>query len=265
MQYSNLTDYILESPNCTTGRTLNSKKYTVDTITIHCMAGNASIESCGKRFQDTTIKASSNYGIGSDGRVGCYVYEENRSWCSSNSANDVRAITIEVANTVAEDPWPISDEAYNKLILLLVDICKRHKIKKLIWSTSKEDRVNHRNGCNMTCHRDYAAKACPGNFIYNREGQIAEAVNKLLGGDLDMTIDEFINQLTPEQALKISNKAREAKRKLPESSFASESLQWAKEQGIMNGDESGNMMPRDDLTREQFVTVLHRYDEKHNK
>ena len=33
----------------------------------------------------------------SDGSIGLYVEEKNRSWCSSSNANDQRAITIEVA------------------------------------------------------------------------------------------------------------------------------------------------------------------------
>ena len=63
----------------------------------------------------------------------------------------------------------------------MTDICKRNGIKRLVWSTSKNDRVNHLNGCNMTVHRDYANKSCPGDYLYNRHGQIAAEVNKRLG------------------------------------------------------------------------------------
>ena len=37
------------------------------------------------------------------------------------------------------------------------------------------------NGCNMTVHRDYANKACPGQYLYDRHGAIAAAVNEILG------------------------------------------------------------------------------------
>jgi hypothetical protein len=176
MSNSKLISYTKLSPNNS-----GKRNHTIDTISIHCMAGNLTVESCGALFADSSRKASSNYGIGSDGRIALYVDEANRSWCTSSSSNDNRAITIEVANTEAKDPWPVSDAAYESLIKLLVDICQRNGIKKLVWSTTKNDRVNHLNGCNMTVHRDYAAKSCPGEWLYSRHGQIAEAVNKRLG------------------------------------------------------------------------------------
>ena len=66
------------------------------------------------------------------------------------------------------------------MIQLVADICKRNNIKKLVWSTEKDDRVNHKNGCNMTVHRDYANKSCPGEYLYERHGDIAAKVNEIL-------------------------------------------------------------------------------------
>lgn len=177
MVKSSLATVVVESPNRSSPRM--SK---IDTITIHCMAGNLSVESCGKLFAKSSRKASSNYGIGSDGRIACYVGEEDRSWCSSNRANDNRAITIEVANDGGADTgWHVSDKAYNSLIRLLVDICRRNNITKLVWSNNKIDRVNHKNGCNMTVHRDFANKSCPGDYLYSLHSKIANEVNTLLG------------------------------------------------------------------------------------
>ena len=177
MVKSSLANVVVESPNKSSPRM--SK---IDTITIHCMAGNLSVESCGKLFAKSSRKASSNYGIGSDGRIACYVGEENRSWCSSNRANDNRAITIEVANDGGADTgWHVSDKAYKSLISLLVDICRRNNIAKLVWSNNKNDRVNHKNGCNMTVHRDFANKSCPGDYLYSLHSKIANEVNTLLG------------------------------------------------------------------------------------
>ena len=177
MVKSSLAKVVVESPNRSSPRM--SK---VDTITIHCMAGNLSVESCGASFAKSSRKASSNYGIGSDGRIACYVGEEDRSWCSSNRANDNRAITIEVANDGGADTgWHVSDKAYKSLIRLLVDICKRNNITKLVWSNNKNDRVNHKNGCNMTVHRDFANKSCPGDYLYSLHSKIAKEVNSSLG------------------------------------------------------------------------------------
>ena len=177
MVKSSLAKVVVESPNRSSPRM--SK---IDTITIHCMAGNLSVESCGALFAKSSRKASSNYGIGSDGRIDCYVGEEDRCWCSSNRANDNRAITIEVANDGGADTgWHVSDKAYKALISLLVDICKRNNIDKLVWSNNKNDRVNHKNGCNMTVHRDFANKSCPGDYLYSLHSKIADEVNTLLG------------------------------------------------------------------------------------
>lgn len=177
MVKSSLATVVVESPNRSSPRM--SK---IDTITIHCMAGNLSVESCGALFAKSSRKASSNYGIGSDGRIACYVGEEDRSWCSSNRANDNRAITIEVANDGGADTgWHVSDKAYKALISLLVDICRRNNISKLVWSNSKSDRVNHKNGCNMTVHRDFANKSCPGDYLYSLHSKIAKEVNSYLG------------------------------------------------------------------------------------
>lgn len=176
MSNSPLVVYTKLSPNHSGKRT---KK--IDTITIHCMAGNCSVETCGNLFASSARQASSNYGIGTDGRIALYVDEANRSWCTSSNANDQRAVTIEVANNGGAPDWPVSAKAYAALLDLVTDICKRNGIKRLVWSTRKNDRVNHLNGCNMTVHRDYANKSCPGDWLYNRHGEIAAEVNRRIG------------------------------------------------------------------------------------
>lgn len=177
MSNSSLVSYTRISPNRNSPRT-----HSIDTITIHCMAGNLSVETCGDVFANKARKASSNYGIGTDGRIAMYCEEKDRSWCSSNPTNDDRAITIEVANDGGAPDWHVSDKAISSLIKLVTDICQRNNIKQLVWSSSKSDRVNHRNGCNMTVHRDYAAKACPGDYLYYKHEWIASEVNKRLNG-----------------------------------------------------------------------------------
>lgn len=177
MAYTNspLVDYTRISPNRTPNRT-----HTIDTITIHCVVGQCSVETLGAIFAPSTRQASSNYGVGYDGRIGMYVEEKDRSWCSSSASNDHRAITIEVASDTYH-PYAVNAKAYAALLNLVTDICRRNGIKKLVWSTNKNERMNHLNGCNMTVHRDYANKSCPGDYLYNRHGEIAAEVNKRLG------------------------------------------------------------------------------------
>lgn len=176
---SKLVTYTKLSPNCTKPRT-----HAIDTITIHCFVGQVTAQSgCnagGFTKYDPKNGASCNYVVGKDGTIGLCVEEANRSWCSSNKANDHRAITIEVASDTVH-PYAVTEKAYAALIGLVADICQRNGIKKLVWSTQKADRVNHKNGCNLTVHRDYANKACPGEYLYSRMGDIAAQVNKRLG------------------------------------------------------------------------------------
>ena len=170
---SSLVSYVDLSPG-----NYGPRSHAIDTITIHHMAGNLSVETCGKLFHKK--KGNSNYGIGTDGRVALYVEEKNGAWTSGNKANDMRAITIEVANNSGAPNWTISQQALNSLLLLCADICRRNNIKALVWSANKADRVNHKNGVNMTMHKDFQATACPGPFIESIEGLIAIAVNQML-------------------------------------------------------------------------------------
>jgi hypothetical protein len=136
------------------------------------MAGNMTVERCGELFGNASRQASSNYGIGSDGRVGLYVDEANRAWTSGNAENDHRAITIEVANDGGSPDWHVSDKALAKLIDLCIDICKRNGIEKLNFTGDK-------NG-NLTMHKWFQATSCPGPYLESKFPYIAEQVNKRL-------------------------------------------------------------------------------------
>ena len=167
MSNSKLVSYTKISPNRTSPR-----NHKIDTITIHHMAGNLSVESCGAWFALESTAASSNYGIGSDGRIGLYVSEEDRSWCSSSPANDHRAVTIEVADYKVNGKWVVSDKAYAALIDLCVDICKRYGIPKLNYTGDKTG--------NLTMHKWFANTDCPGEYLESKFPEIAAAVNKRL-------------------------------------------------------------------------------------
>lgn len=176
MSNSTLATYTRISPNKTSPR-----NHRIDTITIHCMAGNLTVERCGELFAKRTRMASSNYGIGSDGRIGLYVEEKDRSWCSSNKANDMRAVTIEVANDGgAATGWHVSDAAMTSLIALVTDICRRNGIKQLLWKGDKS-LIGQVDKQNMTVHRWFKNKACPGDYLYGKHAYIAAEVNKRLG------------------------------------------------------------------------------------
>lgn len=170
MSNSSMVVYTRISPNRSIPR---NKK--IDRITIHHMAGNLSIETCGNVFAPASRDASSQYGIDSQGRVGLYCPESDRSWCSSSSANDNRAVTIEVADDIiGSGRWHSSAKAMETLVKLCADICRRNGIKKLTYT-------GNTNG-NLTLHRWFSATDCPGNYLEGQMKWIASEVNKLLAG-----------------------------------------------------------------------------------
>ena len=172
MSNSSLISYTKISPHRDSPR-----NHKIDTITIHCVVGQCNVEPLGELFQ--TKVASSNYGIGKDGRIGMYVEEKDRSYCSSSAANDNRAITIECASDTKE-PFAVNDKVYAALIDLLTDICKRNGIPKLLWKADKS-LIGQVEKQNMTVHRWFhSGKSCPGTYLYERMGQIADDVNKRL-------------------------------------------------------------------------------------
>lgn len=188
MSNSSLVTYTRISPNRTSPR---GQK--IDTITIHCVVGQTSVETLGNIFANPSRQASSNYGIGFDGRIGMYVEEKDRSWCSSSRSNDNRAITIEVASDT-KHPYAVNDKAYNALIELLVDICKRNGIKKLLWEGDK-NLIGQIDRQNMTVHRWFANKSCPGDYLYNKHGEIATEVNKRLNPTTGNSLDDDLTVL----------------------------------------------------------------------
>ena len=120
MSNSPLVSYTKLSPNHSGQRT-----HSIDRITPHCVVGQCSVETLGNIMYPTAKQASCNYGIGPDGRVGMYVEENNRSWCSSSNANDQRAITSECASDTYH-PYAMNNKVYATLIELCTDICKRN-------------------------------------------------------------------------------------------------------------------------------------------
>lgn len=177
MSNSPLVKYTKISPNRTSPR-----DHVIDTVSIHCVVGQFTAREILNMKHFTTYSpktgSSCNYAIGRDGSIGMGVEEKDRSWCTSNRANDHRAITIEVASDKAH-PYAVTDAAYDSLIKLLADICKRNNIKELKWKGDKS-LIGKVDKQNMTVHRWFANKACPGDYLYNRHGQIAKEVNALL-------------------------------------------------------------------------------------
>lgn len=177
MSNSPLVNYTKISPNRTSPR-----NHKIDTISIHCAVGQFTAKELLNlsHFVNYNSKngASCNYAVGRDGSIGMGVEEKDRSWCTSSRSNDHRAITIEVASDT-KHPYKVTDKAYKALVKLLVDICKRNNIKELKWKADKT-LIGKTDKQNMTVHRWFANKDCPGEYLYSRHGQIAKEVNSKL-------------------------------------------------------------------------------------
>jgi len=192
MSNSSLVNYIAWSPN--TDPRDGTK---ITDITVHHMAGNLSVETCGSVFRSRP--ASAHYGIGSDGRVGQYVDEARAAWANGNLASNKRSVTIEVANNEIGGNWHVSDTALNKCIDLVTDICKRNGIKKLVYTGTTSG--------NLTAHFMFQATACPGPYLKSKLPFIASEVTKRLGGDTPapskLVVDGLFGELSTMKLQKV--------------------------------------------------------------
>lgn len=232
---SPLVNYTCISPNCNSPR-----NHAIDTITIHMVWGQCSVETLGEIFKPVSRQASSNYGIGPDGRVGMYCHERDRSWCSSSPANDNRAITIE---TASDRTWPyaVTDKAYATLIKLCADICIRNGKTKMVWCGSLEATNNRKfksNEMRMTLHKWFADTECPGWYLESRMGEIAIRTNALIAWNM-----------SPFKDVKTTD---------PKYSH----IRNCYNEGIVKGYSDGTFKPKDNLTRGDACILINRVMEK---
>lgn len=181
MSNSSLVTYTQLSPNKT-----HPRKYVIDTITIHCVVGQVTAKQGCQLFQSPSRQASCNYVVGKDGSIGLCVDEGDRSWCTGGTLtvngmtgkhNDHRAVTIEVA-CEPKHPYAVTAAAYEALICLVADIARRNGMGELKWRADKS-LVGKPREQNMTVHRWFAAKACPGEYLYEHMGEIARRANEI--------------------------------------------------------------------------------------
>lgn len=157
-------DYCRISPNRSSRKGNKIRK-----ITPHYCACNATLEGLGNGFAAPARKASANYGIDEYGRVGMYVQESDAAWTSSNLGNDRQAVTIEVANYPDSS---VSAAAWDRLVDLCVDICRRNEIPCLTWTGGPDGT--------LTTHNMFADTSCPGPYLFSRMQELASIVNARL-------------------------------------------------------------------------------------
>lgn len=248
MSESSLATYVHYSPNCTKPR-----QGTIQGVAIHCTAGGRNLPA--RSFADMNrfaVKqkngASCHYVVGGDGSIAQVCREENRAWCTSNPI-DHQIITIEVASD-ADGECKCNAAALDSLIKLLMDICQRNNIPRLLWRGDKA-LMGKWDEQNMVVHRWTANKACPGDYLYSLHPWIAERVNARLAGreDDDMDIDKLIAEMTGAQAYALYTRAMTyaAAQSEPEWSQKQGHWQAATLKGVVDGTEPERAVKRDEL------------------
>ncbi len=265
MSNSPLIACVRPSPNRT-----HPRSHVIDTITVHCVVGQWTAEQGCAYFAKPGEKIGApNYFVGKDGSIGLCVDEGDRSWCTggalvvngiSGKANDHRAVTIEVASDTTH-PYAVTDAAYEALIRLVADIARRNGLGELRWRADKS-LVGKPEAQNMTVHRWFANKACPGEYLYTRMGEIARRANEInKEGEVDMTKDEVKALVADEVAAATAKTAQtllegvrrevaaamEANRAQVYNAvgecpaWARTAVAWAVESGYIQGDEAGRL------------------------
>lgn len=164
MSNSNLVNKkIITNVNYSKGRSGRN----IEKITIHHCAGVMSVENIGNLIKSGTRQVSSHYGIGNDGRIGQYVYEENTAWCDGDWNSNCKSVTIETSNCSTGGEWKVGDKALNSLIKLVADIGKRNNLGTLV------------KGKNVTWHSMYSNTECPGKYLLSKMDYIVEEANKI--------------------------------------------------------------------------------------
>lgn len=249
MSNSPLVTYTRLSPNRTSPRS-----HAIDRITIHCYVGQVTAErGCsGSRFvnYDPVGGASCNYVVGYDGSIGLCVPEADRSWCSSSADNDHRAVTIETASD-STAPYAVTEAAYKALLDLVTDICRRNGKRRLIWMDNKTAAlayVPEDGDMVMTVHRWFANKACPGEWLLERHGEIAEEVTRRLQEeDEDMSYEQW-TQYMDRYRKELAAQAADP--------WAVPYIAQAIDAGLMADKDGSIDRPRDFVTREELATSL---------
>ena len=240
-------------------------------ITIHCYVGQVTAKQGCDYFATSGRSASANYVVGKDGSIGLCVDEKNRAWTSggiysvngiTGKLNDHSAVTIEVASDTVH-PYAVTDAAYNSLIKLVADIAKRNGMGELKWRADKS-LVGRPGLQNMTVHRWFDARVCPGDYLYSRMGDIATKANQINKEEADMTraeTEKLIRELVPDISKQIYMQLRA--NEIAERSEA-HSAPWAKPflekviaNGLMGDAGEGEIdRPLDYMTRQEEAVTL---------
>lgn len=144
----------------------------IDRFIIH-HAATTSLDAILALFKPGGRTVSANYALKDDTLV-CTVDEDRRAWTSSSAEWDGRAVTIEVANSVARDPWPVSDKSFDKLARLIADVATRYG-----FEINDTNVLTHQEL--YTRYRASYPTACPGD-LQRRKAELLALARKYQSG-----------------------------------------------------------------------------------
>lgn len=152
----------------------------------------------------------------------------------------------------------MNDAVLNSLIKLCIDICERYDKDTLLWFDDKNKSLNYipkKNEMVITVHRWFANKSCPGDWLYERLGYVAESVTKALQKPIISQPEEKKEEetVTQEQFNEMMNVWLETQAAREPSNWSQEARRWAESNGFIKGDDKGQKMYKKPLTREEFV------------
>ncbi|MFV0351438.1 MAG: N-acetylmuramoyl-L-alanine amidase [Oscillospiraceae bacterium] len=148
--------------NYSAGRSARGGK--ISEITLHHAAGILTVEGIKNSWKNNNV--SSTYGAAHK-EIALYVAEADVPHTNGNWAANLRAVTIEIANSGLAPNWPVADDTLETVIKLVADIAKRNSLGTLV------------PGKNLTWHSVYAATACPGPYLLAKMQYIADEANKI--------------------------------------------------------------------------------------
>ena len=108
----------------------------------------------------------------------------------------------------------------------------------------------------MTVHRWFANKACPGDYLYNKHGEIAATVNARLNPPVPQEKEE--EQMTQEQFNQMMNNYLAELAQQPPSDWSEQDRKFCETNGIIKGDTNGDKRYKSFVTREELATIIHR-------
>lgn len=205
MVISPLVSYVNLTDKC------NPRTHQIDTITPHCIVGQWTAKQAADYFKNNGKENSVNYCVSYDGKISCSTPEDRRAWTSGSRTNDMRSVTIEIASDTVK-PYKMTDKALNALVDLMVDICQRNGIKRLIWAESSADRRNHKGGANVTLHRDFANTSCPGDFLVGKLPKLIAEVNSRLDNKIDWSAVKKGDKVVTDKDYPVATSESKAKR-----------------------------------------------------